>query len=108
MQNTCRTLAQTWHLLFVFILLAIPLGLTLQTLATMQVQEAEYGTTCSYIGIFYVVFIPFECYLLLLFFWLQTLRGRPVYKLWHLLQLIFIFVLGIVPGGVMLFPLFCK
>lgn len=98
--------AQVWHYLLLVIVLGIPSGLIYQTVKAAQFQAEGPGTTCSWIGILYFVMIPAECYLLFILFWLQILRGQTLYQPWHLLQLMLIFLLGIVPGVLLLFPLF--
>lgn len=100
--------AQVWHYLLLVIVLGIPSGLIYQTVKAAQFQAEGPGTTCSWIGILYFVMIPAECYLLFILLWLQVLRGYILDKPWHLFQLLVIFMVGIVPGVVLLFLLLMK
>lgn len=100
--------AQAWHYVLLLVLVSVPIYLAYQTMKVVQFQSEGPGTTCSYIGILYFVLIPFECYLLLIFSWLQMLRRRILDRPWHFLQLFLIFLVGVVPGVVLLFLLLMK
>ena len=100
-----RLLALIVYYWVIGILIAILLGLLYHTFDWLQFQRAHPGEGRTWIGIFHMVMIPFELYLLLICWWVRVLLRQRLGSFWQLLQLIIIFAIGIVPGMFLIFPL---
>jgi len=102
-------LISIFQICLIAVLIAIPLGLIYQS-----IQTAEFMKTCpdhscgNYLGILYFVLVPAEIYLVLIFFWLRILRSSEINRTWKFIQLIIIFLIGVIPGIIMLYPAFLK
>jgi hypothetical protein len=91
--------------LLIMILVVIPLGLIYQTVESYQFMEncPDPRVCHSWVGMLYMILIPTEIYIGLIFFWLKALKHANTTTESRLVQLVIISLIGVVPGLVLMF-----
>lgn len=90
----------------VALLVLIPVGFIYRII---QAHALEDGVTSTeWMGIVLMLLIAMEIYLLVHFIWLRLLNNAKVNPVLKLIQLLLIFVVGVLPGLLALYPAFIK
>lgn len=94
------------NVLLIIILVVIPLGLISATIDANRAMDEcpETGTCHTWIGLVYVVLIVAGLYTGLMLLWLKFLQHSQTSLGFRLIQLIIIFLIGVVPGLMLMFP----
>lgn len=101
-----KTLHKLNNFLLILILVVIPLGLIYQTIESYQfMKDCPDPRVChNWAGMLFLVLIPAELYTGLIFFWLKVLQNAKTTHTSRLIQLIIIFLIGVIPGLAWMFP----
>ena len=92
-------LVTLFNWIMIFILIAIPAGLVFQSIRVAEFMKDCPDNSCgSWIGIYFAILIPAELYLILIYIWLRALKTIDINRTFKLVQLVIIFIVGILPG----------
>jgi H+/Cl- antiporter ClcA len=109
MQKLNKRLIKIFNAMLVGILILIPLGLLYRLIQTHQFLQNCHDHSCgTWIGIVFIILLPSELYLWIILKWLKRVQNAQIDETMKSIQLLLIFILGVLPGIFLLYPAFIK
>ena len=106
MEQLTRPLAKITKHLLKGLLLSIAIGFFYRIFQIYQLEQAGINSGWTYLVLFFLIAV--EVYVVALYFWLRYLSSTNKEGIFTFVQLVIIFVFGIIPGIIALYPAFFK
>ena len=100
------TFSRLINIILIALLVMIPAGFCYRLIEMYHFENS--GIDAEWTGIILIFLVAMEAYLLVLFTWLRLIMRRRMRSLIKLIQLIIIFIIGILPGILAIYPAFFK